>query len=515
MRVVLLYAALAISLVPRSAFAQANYRLAPVGGRTTLVGGTGLAFGRDSASAFLNPATVVKVDPGRLSFSVNFYGLSVTNAPRWYQPGPVDRARFGDVTNDQASLTRAGFDTLPSSLCIFLRVADFPPLAGTAKKELRESQARLGICIASVQNDDFSLNLEDYAQPTLTGGTRQAQTVRQSFRRIAAGPTYSMYVNNALAIGASLHVSRAAFSSIFQSTATTYGGGAQPISSSFYSSSHGDSYDLTATLGAIYRIGSHQTVALALEAPSLHAFGPAGLVRNVHFEGSGEATSSTTADGDFAANTPLRIAIGTGIEHSWGSAEVNVSYHLPTGPAYRATLEGRTVDRSGAAVSDHPLAIETSARSHGVVNIGVGGEAFVNPSISLLGGLGTDVSAARKGELTNDPLSYFPAHSHRVSASFGLGSHGDGGDLLVGGEFGYAWGERLAVNSYQSPPRLDTTFTQTYSLILVIAGTTSYKAIKRAVNDLTEAVDPKKKPEPEPKPPPAPRTDPALLDPKG
>ena len=40
----------------RDASAQSSNRLAAVGGRTTLVGGTGLIFGHDSASTFLNPA---------------------------------------------------------------------------------------------------------------------------------------------------------------------------------------------------------------------------------------------------------------------------------------------------------------------------------------------------------------------------------------------------------------------------------------------------------------------------
>jgi hypothetical protein len=238
-------------------------------------------------------------------------------------------------------------------------------------------------------------------------------------------------------------------------------------------------------------------VAAALEIPTLHAFGFGGINRYSHYDGSGDGTSSLTASGSFAANTPMRIALGTGIERSWVTAEVNVAAYLPMGDAYAAHLEGRSLQLRGGTGSDVGTSFDSSARARGAVNFGVGAEFVVNPQITLLAGLSTDISAAPKGSLVADRLNYFPSRTDRVATSFGIGSHGEGGDLYLGGELGYAWGDRLAVNGYQLPARLDTTSTQTYSLLLVIAGTTSYRAIKRAVNDLTEVIDPStKKPMP-------------------
>jgi hypothetical protein len=498
-------AALAIALVARPASGQANYKLAPVGGRTTLVGGTGLAFGRDSASAFLNPATVVRLDPGRLAFSVNFYELTLFTSKTWYQPGAVDTARFGDLSGGEATITTAGFDSLPGSLCLFLRVGELAFLARGDRKEFSESRARLGLCLASVQNSDFGFNREDYQQETATGHTRQAQSIRQTFRRIAVGPTYAMYITNALAFGASLHVSRTGFRSVFESTATSTGPGGRSITSAFFNSAHGDSYDLSATVGLTYRIGRFQTVAFALEAPSLHVFGPGGLNRfTTSQEGATNRTQSITAEGQFAAYTPLRFGLGTGVEYSWGSAELNVSYHQPLGSAYRATLDGRVLDSNNGVANDRPATLELSNRGHGAVNIGVGGHVNVAPYVSLLAGLGTDLSTARAGTIVGDPMAYFPSRTHRVTTSVGLGSHGEGGDLLVGGELAYEWGDRLAVNSYQVPARFDAAPSQNIGLLIVIAGTTSFKAIRRAVNDLSNSVDVSpKKPEPKkPEPPP-------------
>lgn len=482
-----------LALTPREVRAQASHRLAPVGGRTTLVGGTGLVFGRDSASAFLNPATVVRTDSNRLAFSVNFYQLSIVDAPRWYQPGAVDRERFGEGhVGVEPSVSGVDFDSLPGSLCVFLRIADIPLFAGKASKELRDKQARLGLCLASVQQQAFSFTEEDYEYATPAGTSRQAKTVRQTFRRVAIGPTYAMYITNALAVGASLHFGRSSHRSLFGTNALTYGG-PSPVSSAYLGTSRGDSHDLTASFGATYRISPRQTVAVAIELPSLHLFGGGGLSVFTQADGAGSRVGSLSGTGSFVAQTPLRIGIGTGIEQRWGSAELNVSMHMPTARAYEAELSGRQYEVTNGVVNyDVPTSRTFTTAARGAVNLGVGGEVFLNDRISVLGGLGTDVSIAQKGTLSRDLFHYFPARTHRATMSFGVGSHGEGGDLLLGAELAYGWGERLAVNAYQLPPRIDATPHETYSVLFVLAGSTSFRSIKRAVDDVTNAIGPSK-----------------------
>lgn len=491
-----------VAALPSTAAAQGSYRLAPVGGRTTLVGGTGLAYGNDSAAAFLNPATVVRVDSLRLAFSVNFYQFSLVSAPNWYQPGPIDQSRFGNVSRDGAAIDNFDFDSLPGSLCLYFKVADIGFLAREASKDLRERQARLGMCLASVQNGIYSYNDEAYSQKTPFGVSRQAGSVRQSFRRFAIGPTYSMYVNNALAVGASFHFTRSSLRSTIGNTATLYGASAAPLSSVLYNASRGDSHALTLTVGATYRIGSRQTVALALESPSLHLFGSGGINNYSGFDGPGENRSAgLSASGKFATQTPLRVSLGTGIEGSWGSAEVNVAFHTAVGAAYRAQFEGRTIDRNGATTVDRSLDFDSSARARGAVNIGVGGEYFFMPSLSVLGGLSTDISAVPRGALGKDQFNFFPDDMNRVASSIGIGSHGPGGDLLLGAEFSYGWGDRLAPNAYQVPSRIETTGVEQYAVLFVLAGSTSLRNIKRAVEDVTNALDPSAPPKtPAPKP---------------
>lgn len=486
-----------------NASAQATYRMAPVGGRTTLVGGTGLVWGHDSASAFLNPATTLNVDSSRLAFSVNFYNLSVVSSGSWYQPGNIDRDRFGSVRRESnTALSTIDLDALPGSLCVFIEIRDVPFLAWRTKQKLGEKRARLGLCLASISYDQFTFNAEDYTQPTPQGVSRQAQNVRQSFRRVAVGPSYSMYVTDRLAFGASLHFSRTSHRSLFGATATTYGAPKGPITSSFYHFAHGDSQELTWTLGTFYRISPRQTVALTFEAPSIHLWGDGGLNFHSTYAGADSETSTVTANGDFRTKTPLRVALGTGIQERWGTAEVDVSYRPATSSVYTAGFSGAAVSvAKDGSVTEVARRQTFGADALGSVSLGIGGEGFVSPRLSLLGGFSADASIVPKGALLTDPLAYHQSRMHRVALSFGVGTHTEGGDLLFGLETSYGWGQRLAPNVYELPTSLAVTDFHNFGFLFVLAGSTSFGNIKRAVNEVTRVLGPgnEEKPGEEPK----------------
>jgi hypothetical protein len=48
----------------------------------------------------------------------------------------------------------------------------------------------------------------------------------------------------------------------------------------------------------------------------------------------------------------------------------------------------------------------------------------------------------------------------------------------------------LAVNAYQLPARFEATPHEAWRLVLVIAGSTSFRSIRRAVEDVTDVFDP-------------------------
>ncbi len=471
--------------------AQGNYRTIPIGGRTTLVGGTGVVYGSDGAAAFLNPATVVRVDPGRLTFAVNFYSIGYSHAPRWYEPGEVDRARFGDISSAGASVSNVSFEALPSTLCLFLRTGDIGIFTRQAEAELRARGARIGVCFGTTQSREFAYSAENFSRSGAGFATRQGQTLTEAYRRFSVGPTYAMNVDDHLSIGASLHASIASYRSLVAATSTTYGPGPSPISTSFYAASRGVSFQGTATIGATYRVGG-QTLGLALESPSLHFFGSGGANRATHTEGPVDASSMLIADGSFQSASPGRISMGTGIEDTWGSAELDVSVSLPMQRAYRADLEGTLVTVDQSRVTDQPVTLALSGRTKGVVNVSAGGQLWVNSRVSVLGGIGTDISAVPKGGLSRDQMNYLTVLADRYYASFGVGSHGTGGDLLVGAELSYMGGQRLALNNYVLPPTMTPTGYGAFSAVFVVSGSTSLTAIKRAVKDVQQVFAPDK-----------------------
>lgn len=470
-----------------TATAQSNYRNAPIGGRSQLLGGTGMTYGRDATASFLNPATAVLVDDERLSFSVNFYTVSLVYAPRWYVPGPIDRGKFGPLNVGNSTMTDIEFNALPSSLCIFFRAGDAKFLA-VARKDPRTRDARIGLCFATIQTQTFNAAADGFSQITAGSVTRQAQTLSQSYTRFAAGPTYAMHVTNALALGASFHASLASHRNLFAATATSYGSTAAPINSMFYSGSRGDSFQLEATVGATLRFGK-QTVGLSVKAPSVHVYGVGGANRQSHYDGAGSDTSLVSAQGSFVSRSPLRVGLGTGLEGKWGSFEIDSTFHAPTS-AYSAELEGNSVTNNANGFGDRAVKLDVSERARGVMNFSAGAELFMSPRISLLTGISTDISAVPAGSLRGGSLfNYYPSRTQRVAMSLGASSHGAGGELLVGAEISAGWGDRLAVNSYQLPPVIGTTGHGTYQLMFVIAGSTSLATLKRAVEDVKEIVN--------------------------
>lgn len=466
--------ALATTLAVRSVEAQSNYRSTPIGGRTTLMGGTGLNFGVDGAAPFQNPATLVLVDDERLSFSVNFYTFTAFHSRRWYQPAAVDPTHFGAFDDPSASLTDLEFNALPSSLCLFLSSS---------------RTSRLALCAAATQTSSFTFASERQDVGMGLGRlTRIQQTMLVSFVRFALGPTYAVQLSERLTVGASLHGSLAMHRSAINANAQTYGGLAPPISSSFYSGSRGDSFELHALAGMTYRVGKH-SFALAVEAPSLHVFGVGAANLNTHFEGAGASTRAVGVDGSFVSSTPLRVGVGTGVVGEKGSAELNVFFHGPMRRAYEAELDGTAVIVEGGSAREERQNIVVSRAARAVVNAAIGGQYYLSPTLSVLAGFGTDFSAAPSDEPRGDLLNYNTARTHRLIGSLGFGSHGTDpkeGELVIGTELSYGWGQRLVVNSYQLPPEFSRASHGTFTALLIIAGSTSLTSIRRAVSDAAE-----------------------------
>lgn len=481
-------AAGAVLGVATPAGAQSSYRLAPVGGRSQLLGGTGLTFGRDAAASFLNPATAVLVDDQRLSFSANFYRFTYTTASNWYAPGPIDRSKFGNVGVRSTSLTDLDFDSLPSSLCFFFTSAKLH-VVPSAAKDPGTRDAHVGLCFATVDAGEFNFGADDFSEVRSSGSvTRQAQTLSQKYSKFAAGPTYAIRVNNALSLGASVHASVTSFKSLLASSASTYGSTATPITSSFYGASKGTAFQLDATVGATLRFG-HQTLGLSVRTPSIHVFGRGGVNRDTTYDGAGTETMQLAANGSFRAQSPLRIGLGTGVEGVWGQLELDAFYSTQLGDSYRAQMDGTQTTTTPTGVTDTPVHLDLGQKSKSVVNLAAGGELFMSERISLLTGFSTDVNATPKGAIQGTLFNYFGYGANRVIGTLGIGTHGERGELMVGTELTYGWGHRVAVNSYQLPPEIGVADYNTYQVMVIVAGSTSLRALKKVVEDVKKVVN--------------------------
>jgi hypothetical protein len=154
----------------------------------------------------------------------------------------------------------------------------------------------------------------------------------------------------------------------------------------------------------------------------------------------------------------------------------------------RADVQSSQTAVVGGAAAPTSVAQTLTVSGRPVVDAGVGFEAFLSPGFSLLFGARTDLSAV-------DPLPASPpigtlaqARMQRVAGSLGLGSYGDGSELLFGTELSYGWGKSIAVDSFVSPPSLALVQQRTFGAMLIIAGGVSLTSVKRTLRDLQNVV---------------------------
>ncbi len=187
-----------------SARAQGNDLSAPSGGRSALMGNTGVALSRDGSAPILNPATIVRIDDNSLAFSVNFYTFASTSFSHWHQPAPVDTTRFGDVGLNGTSISTNGFRIFPSTLCLFFTVRGVTA-EGSNDGGLHGGRQKLAICFGSTEFEDVVLPALSFRGNTPLGMTAQTQSVARNWNRFHAGPTYSISFGDNFAVGLSLH----------------------------------------------------------------------------------------------------------------------------------------------------------------------------------------------------------------------------------------------------------------------------------------------------------------------
>ena len=484
----LLATALWLFAAGRTAHAQGNDRSAPTGGRSALMGNTGVALARDGSAPFLNPATTVAIENGHLAFSVNFFTYAIEHFSGWNQPGPVDTARFGalDIQSTSDSATR--FRALPSTLCLFFTLSKVTLLDSEAAEDAPpRGRQKLAVCLGSLEADDINLTALAFRGATPAGSTAQVESIARSWNRLYVGPTYAVELTDHLALGLSLHGVVTSDSFVVDGTSITSITGGTALQSSLGSSAYGYSFDLAALVGATYRVGWF-TLGTSAQLPALHVLGRLQATANDSTSGTDGTGTVTDGLGSFHAPPPVRLAVGAGVQWPRLTLELDESYDLPSSEAIATDLQVNSTAIASAAstTTTFPLHYNVSTRS--TFNTSLGAEYFVTRSLSLIGGASTNMSTLLGLTPTTSLGNLVQSRTNHVAISFGIGSYGGVGNLLMGLKLDYGWGQALTVNPYQVPNTWAAVDTQTYSAMFILAGATNLRSIGRAVQKVENAV---------------------------
>jgi hypothetical protein len=500
------FLACALFLTPAVARAQGNDRSAPTGGRTALMGNTGIALGRDGASPFMNPATIVDIQDSSIAFSVNFFNFTDQHFSNWHQPsGPIDTAAFGNVALSGTGISSAGLNALPSTLCLFFTTSG-EAFEADLHVHMRQGRQKLAICFATLESQSTNLPALSYDGMTPGGTTTQVQSIAESFTRVHIGPSYSIAATDHLAIGLSLHgvLTSDSFALNGSSVTSAVSGGA--VQSALGAGGNGHSFDLTAILGATYRFGS-VTVGLSGQVPSIHVLGSySGVLDNSYAMGTTNQSTLTSGSGSFSAPVPVRVGLGVGAKLPGLTLEADGSLDFGWSSAFSTQVSGTATTLAATGPTTTALNATYTLPTNPVVNFAVGGEYFVASDLSLLGGLSTNLTSlpGLAPQMTVGNLT--PSRTSWINASFGLGSYGAVGSFLVGTVLGFGWGQAIAINPYALPNTWGVVDTQSYSAMLVLAGSLNFKSFKKAVNEVESVVrrNQERKPAPASGEPPAP-----------
>ena len=471
-----------------TAHAQGNAYAAPIGGRSALMGNTGIALGIDGAAPFLNPATIVRLDDQRFSFSVNFYNYSVTSLNGWHQPGPADMSQFGKVALSNTGLTSSGFGGLPSTLCLFFTLAKGSPSPDAEVGSLDSWRQKLAICLGTTESQGVAFSALPFNGVTSLGATSQSQSLVQSWSRLNIGPSYSVALSRRLAVGLSLHGVYTNESFILDSSSITASMANGGVQSSLGVANSGNSFDMSAILGAIYSPRPF-TFGLSVTFPAIHAFGSySGTTHDEYSSGTTGSATLTNASGTFSATPPIRIAVGAGVEWPNLTLELDESLNIPSPSGFEASVSGTTSTLSANKLGSTPFQSTFSVQEHTVLNSSVGAEYFIKNDFSLVGGFSLNLTALPALNPSAGLGNLVQERENIATVSAGVGTYAKSGNLLLGFQLGYGWGESLAANPYQTPNDLVAIDTRSYSALLILAGSTNLKSLGRAVEKIENVI---------------------------
>ena len=468
-------------MIAREVSAQGSYRGLPLGGRSALLGNTGVALARDNAAAFLNPATLAAPDAAALAVSVNFFRLTVTRASQWGQPGAVDTARFPGLETERAALSRTDFSPLPSSLCLAVAVGP----VGTAP-----GQPRLAFCYGATDQTSFDTTAEARVSTAGPWTDDRVQTLRTSFSRQHVGPSFALQLSPKVRLGASLHLVLTSLDQIYGLTSTIYDATGRGALTSLHLFRGGQAFGAGLLVGATWEAARGVTLGLSIAPPTLPLWGS--------YSGSSDVQLTTTdgaravfvrESGSYRADLPFRVALGAGFRSSRTRVEADVFFAAGVDAFGRQEGTSRTTRLTGGAfVPEEESRLDRKVSALPVVNAAFGVERFVAKGFSVIGGGYTDFAPLDLGRTPPTPDLVAFSRRSRVALTLGVGSYGEGGELLAGVDAAYTWGLTAAPNPYGEEARLDWARTSGLQFVFILSGSTNLSTLKRAAEQVESLV---------------------------
>lgn len=452
-----------------------------------------VALARDGAAPFLNPAAIVSIRDTDLAFSSHLYTLELTHYSDFRQPGPAD-ARFGSVAINGSGVSANRVDSLPSNVCLFFTIAGLTKRGEPSMGEATPwegGRQQLAVCLGTVEHSEVRMPSLTLHSPIAGGATSQTGSVERAWNRVQVGPSYSAQVNDQVALGASLQLAYTISSFVLGTSAVSSAADHSLVQTTMGFAGDGRSIDLTGVLGVTYVV--QKTVfGASIQIPSLHIWGTYDSTLNQAFAATGAYDAYVTSgNGTFRASPPARLAVGVGRTSGPFTFEVDgfLSFQLggllDTDLDVTATAGSETI---GPATSSFPTHFRRGARP--AANFAAGFEYFVSPGLSILAGGSTSLTMLTPLSPAAPPSlgNLAPARTSSAALSMGIGSYGSAGSLVLGAQLGVGWGDALATNSYVVPNDWAVVSTQSFSGLLILAGSTNFRVLKRTVETVKDVL---------------------------
>ncbi len=455
----------------------------PIGGRTSAMGGAGVAAGNDSAMPYLNPAGLGALPRDVFALSTSVYGVNRVTVDNLHWPGEPGRAfTLGSVSDSSGTL----YD-LPSSVMYL--------------KNLTEGQTRHLVSISLISPSSGSHQLfsrGSAAVPSLSGDVRQQLTVTSSWRDYYLGPTYA-FGTESFNAGLSVYTVFTRQKHTFQDSylATAFGSTQSTYEARYFSESTARSTVLVG--GAQARLFGDAYVGLALALPAIHQTGTRRA--SATYSSSGlddtgtlftQASGQDTVETEFYDQRPTRLSLGFAIDSKQAfSFAIDAHYFITPNNRYR--WEGYTHllrSQSGAVSRDYYESLAGGIDGASALGLNAGAElrltpswalrvgAFLDPSVLALAPEERGLPDGNSGERLNRLHE-----QNRVGASLGLGYFQDPFETSFTMVYTRGTGEFLAADRLTTPGRYLHTRTSasTDTLLFVISGAVTIAEAKATI----------------------------------